>query len=382
MQNITKDVLRDVYDKVYKNSDMDWAEIVERHSLDIAPDTLRKAGVGIKWAADAGVLTFDKPEDSEYDKHYKDRILFYDQRREYNKLLRDDARWDYILGEMVKAAEKVSEIRPLERYDAGLSFERFDKEAVLLLSDWHWGMMTNNVYNSYNPEIARTRIEKLRDEVIRRMRENGCYMLTVILLGDLINGQIHTTSRILAAENVVDQVMNVAEIAAELINDLSSHVNRTRVFATYGNHGRAFPDKKQSIHGDNLELIIPWWLFERFADREDVSIEFNNVHELVGVWVRENTLICGVHGDLESKGTALELALLCERNFDKMPDYIVSGHLHTPTGSENLGIVSIQNGSLCGTDEFAKNHRLFARPSQSMLIFTKDGLDSIHPILV
>jgi protoporphyrinogen oxidase len=44
-------------------------------------------------------------------------------------------------------------------------------------------------------------------------------------------------------------------------------------------------------------------------------------------------------------------------------------HLETV---EDTGIESILVGSLCGTDEYANNRRLYSYPSQTLMMFNKD----------
>lgn len=61
-----KQLIFDIFEKVNGRSDLDWSEIRENHGLDCHPDTLRKAAVGIKMAADAGVLNFNKADTSAY----------------------------------------------------------------------------------------------------------------------------------------------------------------------------------------------------------------------------------------------------------------------------------------------------------------------------
>lgn len=62
----SKELIFDILEKVSGDSDMDWIEILEKHELECHPDTLRKAAVGIKMAADAGVINFGDSEANAY----------------------------------------------------------------------------------------------------------------------------------------------------------------------------------------------------------------------------------------------------------------------------------------------------------------------------
>ena len=91
-----------------KNGELigEWADIVDEYDLEISGDTLRKAGVGVKLAYDAGMLGETEanvpPEDGvEYIERQKMRDLV----RENNKVYRATAR-DELLREAVQDAVK------------------------------------------------------------------------------------------------------------------------------------------------------------------------------------------------------------------------------------------------------------------------------------
>lgn len=73
-----RQVVYDIYEKITGKSGLEWADICEKNGLACHPDTLRKAGLGIKMAADAGVIDFSEDDtQSEYDRLYvaKKKIL-------------------------------------------------------------------------------------------------------------------------------------------------------------------------------------------------------------------------------------------------------------------------------------------------------------------
>ena len=377
-----RDVIGDVYAKVSGQSDMDWSEICEAHGLGCHPDSLRKAGVGIKLAADAGMLNFQPPEISEYNDIYKGKINFYDQRRKYNEKLRREAREEYIATELVRAAQKLDGFRPLRRVNLLPRFDKYENEAVLILSDWHYGMIADNVFGKYDTAIARERVARLRDSVIEKMAVNSVSRLVVVLGGDMCAGAIHTSNRVLSTELTVDQIMHVSEIIADMIAHLSAFVTSIRVYSTFGNHSRVVANLSESVHEDNFERLIPFWLRERLKQIDNVTVEDGTCHELLGFDVNGHA-VCAVHGDLDGgKDAALTLAMLYKRNFGRDMEVLITGHFHHHLAVETMGIECIQSGCLCGTDEYAKNKRLFSRPCQTLLIFSNAGIDSIHNIVL
>lgn len=347
--------------------------------MDVHPETLRKAGVGIKWAADAGMLTC-VPAAPSYREQYVAKKQFYDQRREFNAELAKEARAEHLTEVLAEAAHAMNEQYPLMRTFGNVYCEE-QCEAVLVLSDWHYGMKASNVWNEYDTDICKERVARLREQVIERLRRHKAFRLHVFVLGDMANGAIHVTSRVASEEAVCEQLMHVSELIAELVSDLADYVQETLIYCTYGNHARTVQNKADSVHEDNMERIIPWWLRQRFSVRDDVTVTQTDAYELLSATVLGNN-ICGVHGDLEGRDAAVTLSRVYERAYGRKMQYLITGHLHSLMDTEQLGITSIRAGGLCGTDEFAKNARLFSEPRQTLLTFTSDGLDAIYHLRV
>ena len=152
----------------------------------------------------------------------------------------------------------------------------------------------------------------------------------------------------------------------------------TIVYSTYGNHMRTTPAKKDSIHEDNMERIIPWWLAERFKTAQNIKVAKDSGDEFIKLYVCGYNVLA-VHGDLDAnKNAPMLLNALHGKVYGQGIDYLLSAHMHHSASTESLGIEHIQTGCLCGTDEYAKTHRLYSTPCQSLMIFTPEfGLDML-----
>ena len=78
-----------------------------------------------------------------------------------------------------------------------------DKEGILLLSDWHYGMICDNPWNKFDPDICKERVNKLLDKVTNIVKEQKITHVTVLDLADLIAGRIHTQIRIESRFDVI-----------------------------------------------------------------------------------------------------------------------------------------------------------------------------------
>lgn len=308
--------------------------------------------------------------DEKKEELFKAKQKLYDQRREYNKLLRSDARSEHLIDEMIKVANELNRTCPLINISSDIN--NSNKEAVLLLSDWHYGMVTDNIWNKYNTDICRRRVSDLIYYTREYLSLNKIDRLHIVMLGDAAHGAIHTTARIKAEEDTCDQIMNVAEIIAETINSFTDVVNEVKVYSCYGNHMRSVQNKKDSIDSDNMEKLIPWWLKQRLASNDKVEIIDSEYKEFTKLNIFGYNICC-VHGNFDNiKEIGVLANTIFTKKYGETIDYTISGDKHHLEEFEKLGIENILIRSLCGTDDYANGHRLYSKAGQTLLIFNED----------
>ena len=301
---------------------------------------------------------------------FKAKKQFEDQRREWKKVLTPEARFDNLVEKMVDAAKHLGEIKPLEFTDSPIRIGY--KDAVLSLADWHFGMTTNNIWNEYNVEICRDRVEQLVAKTIKYLRQHEINTLHILLLGDAAHGAIHNSCRVASEEEVCDQLMQVSEMIAEVVNRLSNEVVRVNVYSTYGNHLRTVQNKNDSSHSDNMEKIIPWWLAQRLQNNNRVNIIKSDYYEFIYLNVHGYNIVAA-HGDLEKfKSFGVTVNTLFNKKYNKTIDYTISADKHHIEEFEQMGIESILVRSLCGTDIYANNLRAYSAPGQTLMIFSPE----------
>ena len=134
-----------------------------------------------------------------------------------------------------------------------------------------YGLIVDNYWNKYNPDIAKDKISKLRDKVIKYCQFNDVSDLYITELGDAIAGRIHETIKYQSRFDVITQIMQISEIIAEMITDLSKYF-KIHYYSCLDNHSRLEPNKKAALDLESLARIIPWYLKERVGS----FIEINN----------------------------------------------------------------------------------------------------------
>ena len=314
----------------------------------------------------------------------KERQKFFDQRREYEKLIRTSGRQDYLYEALISSADKLSDTVG-KIYGCRQPMQSSDNDAVLVFTDWHYGMTTNNVFNKYNTKICKDRVVSVVNSAKNKLLLHQCNTLHVVVLGDLYHGAIHVGTRVASEELVCDQIMQVSEILAQSILELSECVDNVIVYMTYGNHGRTIQNKNDSVHRDNIERIIPWWLKERLANvgAKNVKISQDTNTEFLVIDAAGHS-ICASHGDLDHVKTSPRLLpILMQKEFGKNIEYILLADKHHTESFEELGITAQVCGALCGCDDYANDKRLYSNPSQLLLIVNPEyGIDAEYKLKV
>lgn len=321
--------------------------------------------------------------DTKLDQIHREAQKLRDQRREYMKLVRAEGRADHLY-EIVKTAAnnlaiETGTLSPIHKFvDNGSG-----SEAILVLSDWHYGLKTSNIFNTYNTDICRDRVKNLVASTSERIELHRCDTLNIVVLGDLFHGSVHTSVRVASEEIVCEQIMHVAEILAQAIYELSQYVKNVNVYMTYGNHGRTIPNKKDSLHNDNLEKLVNWWLIERFKHNDSIQIMPVPENEFIAFDVCGHSF-CATHGDLDSvQSSPRLLSTLFQKKYGMDLEYILLGDKHHRESFSELGITAMLCGSLCGVDDFANGKRLYSDPSQMLLIVNPtDGVDAEYRLKV
>ena len=312
---------------------------------------------------------------------FKAKKQFEDQRRECKKLWTSEARFEHLTNKLIESVNQLCDEKPLEVEDLYCGNEFND--AILTFADWHYGMVTDNIWNEYNTEICKERVSNLVHKTIKYLQRHDIRTLHILLLGDAAHGSIHTSARVASEEDTCDQLMHVSEIIAEAVTILSKYVQTVNVYATYGNHLRTVQNKNDSIHSDNMEKIIPWWLRQRLRDNTKVSIVESDYYEFIYLNVLGYDVVAA-HGDLEKfKNFGVTVNTLFTKKYGRTIDYTISADKHHIEEFEQMGIESVLVRSLCGTDDYSNNNRLYSAPGQTLMIFSaSEGRECTYNIKV
>lgn len=295
----------------------------------------------------------------------KSKIKFYDQRREYNKLIRNSAREENLFDIVSNSLKDISPINHTIRYN----YQHSDNDLFIGLNDIHYGANINNYWNTYNPDIARERMGKYLEEIlnIKNMHNSeNCY---VCANGDLISGKIHSTIEISNCENVVEQVKGVSELLSWFLNCLSENFNNVYFSVVSGNHSR-LGDKDKSPKGERLDDLIPWYIKSRLNNVSNFHVLDNNIDSTVNLLNIRGLNYINVHGDYDGFSTIQKLVDM----IDKDVYCIHFGHKHHNATDYNNKYKLIMSGSLMGIDDYCIEKRIYGVAQQLVGVCTENGM--------
>lgn len=373
---------------IYKmtHPEVTWQEITDimndQLSLDLTESTYRKQSKS--WITTCSDTAYPVEDDTcgetEVDNYIYDlntllreikkaRVQMSDERTQNQAYIRKMAREETLLEMAREVAKTMSEKKILDIPTMPLVGKN-DREGILCISDWHYGIEIDNYFNTYRPAICVERLCKLRDEVIAKGKELKFKKLHVVNLSDLISGRIHLQLRIENRYDAVTQIMHVSEILAEFLTELSEHFE-IEYRDCLDNHSRLEPNKKESMELESLARIIPWYLEERLRNNKRVHILYNTYADDIITFNVFDWEVVAVHGHKDTPNKIINNMIAATR---KRNDLVLSAHFHHFSADEEHECVRVSNGTMMGVDTHSQDLRLTSTPSQNLIVANKNNV--------
>lgn len=353
-----------------------WRKITDKVGYPGTPDSYRKMILRYNDRMSSSVDSIDNTDILDDDtlsqsKEYKEKTQIRDIYNAYRLMLRKEARVESFKESLVDAVSKIppfSTPNYVQKRDGHL-------EAILMFSDMHIGVNCRNFYNTYNYDVAKSRIAKLVDDTKKYCSAMNVSDINVVNLGDLIQGIIHSTARIKEELNLVDQITKAAELTSYLLVSLSNAGFNVTYRSCTDNHSRAMASKDDNIEEENFNLLIDWYLKARLANT-DIKFIDDNIDASIGKFdLKNGKKIMFAHGHLENVNKCVDAFMGGTKEFI---DYVLLSHFHNAKEKGYNGAKVFVNGSIVGTEDYAFSKRLFGPAEQKLLIFDNDNVLDIN----
>lgn len=355
-------------------ADLSWEDISEMVGDGRFPESYRKDSYGIRRYHMAS------SEESSLDNEVlleikKEKVKLADMRSEANRQIRNLARVENIVDLLRDSINELIEDKPFLN-DYSYIRTASGKDGILILSDWHYGMTVDNHINTYNTDICCARLTRVIDKAIENGKANNIDKLFVVLNGDLISGELHSSIKLSNAETLTQQIVRVSEIISECLHRLSEHFFVT-VVMNNGNHEAVEMIKDDRSNKNNYSMIMNEMVKVRTITLNNVVfIQPVNNGEMSIFRVKDLT-VASCHGDQVSLNKCKEQM---EMVLGHKLDLILLGHYHQPKMLSQYDTEVYVNGSLVSTDDYAMKKKLYNPPSQTMLIVSDEGVECSYII--
>lgn len=371
----------DLLKRKQKDSNIEWQDIADFRSdyngESEHRDTIRKGSKLLYEYLDAGWVheptSTSISESDEIIRLKKERQKLSDARVEYNRQIRQEARKESY-SEMVKRiiCENV------EPTDLKIQYHTFNSNTDLLvhLTDIHTGIEINTWNNIFNQDILKERIEKFTSEIlkIRNLHKSeNCYLV----IGEILSGIIHNNLRLQNNMDLMTQFKYVSELISAMLIKIANHFDHIYVYVTPGNHSRISPKKEDALDGENMDVLLPFYLRAKLQNIKNIDICENNIDPEIAMFNIRGNNVFASHGHKDNPASVVQ-------NFTMMfgikPDIVLLGHRHLNGLTTVYNAKVIESGCCSGTDQYAMSIRKTNRPEQTISVVGQDGLVCLYDI--
>lgn len=317
--------MRDIFNKVRRENDLDWSEIIEKYNLPIAKDTLRKASSQSIFGS-VFVQEYLKCKGLEIDDVYalqKERYKIQAEKVELNRALRQHSRFE-LFYEKIKESIQVF---PIPQFKYELNTLNEQKEYVLTISDIHAGAKFKSENNQYSYAECEERFGKLFSYMIDYIEKNNISQLKIINGGDDIQGLLRITDMKLNESSVVEATVFIAKLISLFLNSLSSYCNIEYYQVPTSNHSQTRPlgTKASEIASEDIEYIIGNYIKDVLVNNPRVVVNTNFNKDYINVPIFDfNTIALHGHTIKNTKNALKDLSTLHRKFYD----YCFLSHFH------------------------------------------------------
>lgn len=335
----------------------------------------------VKYARDyyeAGV--FGAGEEEYYEKLQAEkrelRLLIQrmsDERVEINRIYRAEGRKKSFL-ELVQQVicenTEPIDIKPIPNY-----FES-DNDLLCHFTDIHTGIEIDNWKNKFDKDVLRERVKRYTENVLdirRSHNSENCH----IVIGEIISGLIHNNLRLQNNMNLMEQFKYISELISAMLIIFAENFSGVHVYITPGNHSRIVANKNDSLDGENMDVLLPFYLEARLQNIENIIIHENTIEPEIAMFNIRNSKVFAAHGHRDSVSNVVQNFTLM---FGIRPDIVLLGHRHTNGMTTIFDTKVIESGCVSGTDQHAMSIRKCNKPEQTVSVIDNNGLKCLYDI--
>lgn len=377
-------LLKDIDAKLNGENDYDWSELHDKYSVKCNPDTIRKGSstiFGGKFRSDYEKYKAEKNKsvggndelDEKIEMLRKERIKLQTANVERIRIDRSESRqemyYEYV-GKVIEAL-KPPIFRPI------IGNKKSEINYITAIADVHYGAKYRSINNEYSPEIAKERFEDLTGRLIAFVQEKKIAKLTIVSLGDLLQGVLRLSDLKINDSSIVKATVEICRLIANMLNELSAYTEISYYHTPSANHTqiRVLNAKASELADEDLEYLMGNYIKDLCAHNGRIFVHLAREGEnFIEVHVPGNEIIA-MHGhQIKNVESAVKDISILHKKFY---DTILVGHLHSgkeiPSHEGVLGDSEILiSPSFVGSDPYSDS--LYKGSKASVKVYGFDKL--------
>lgn len=262
---------------------------------------------------------------SEEDSEIRQKFANATDKAAYYKLLRQDSRFERFYSLI---AENIKQLPAPQFLNDNINNTANEKEYVLGFADLHIGANFVTINNKYSIEEVTNRFNKALAYCKTFIEERQLTKLTVLSLGDELQGMLRINDVKMNEVAVVDAFVFACRLIANFLNNLSAYCKIDYKMVAYSNHNQTRPlgTKASEIASEDMGKILYNYLKDTLALNEGISIESNLDNDFVEFNIFGFNCIA-LHGhQVKNIGTIVKDLSNQHRKFY---DYVFLAHTHS-----------------------------------------------------
>lgn len=358
-------LLNDIDAKLNGENDYDWSELHDKYSVKCNPDTIRKGSstiFGGKFRSDYEKYKAEKNKsvggndelDEKIEMLRKERIKLQTANIERKRIDKSESRqemyYEYV-GRVIEALDPPV-FRPI------IGNKKSEINYIATIADVHYGAKYYSINNEYSPEISKERFEDLTGRLITFIQEKRIAKLTIVSLGDLLQGVLRLSNLKINDSSIVKATVEICRLIANMLNELSEYVEISYYHTPSANHTqiRVLNAKASELADEDLEYLMGNYIKDLCAHNERIFVHLAREGEnFIEVHVPGNEIIA-MHGhQIKNVENAIKDISILHKKFY---DTVLLGHFHNgkeiPSHEGILGDAEVLiSPSFVGSDPYS-----------------------------
>lgn len=358
-------LLSDIDAKLNGENDYDWSELHDKYSVKCNSDTIRKGSstiFGGKFRSDYEKYKAEKNKsiggndelDEKIEMLRKERIKLQTANIERKRIDKSESRQEMYYEYVSRVIEALDPpvFRPI------IGNKKSEINYITTIADVHYGAKYYSINNEYSPEISKERFEDLTGRLITFIQEKRIAKLTIVSLGDLLQGVLRLSDLKINDSSIVKATVEICRLIANMLNELSEYVEISYYHTPSANHTqiRVLNAKASELADEDLEYLMGNYIKDLCAHNKRISVHLAREGEnFIEVHVPGNEIVA-MHGhQIKNVENAIKDISILHKKFY---DTVLLGHFHNgkeiPSHEGILGDAEVLiSPSFIGSDPYS-----------------------------